>query len=397
MPPVSQQKELGPWLGLCCVMAISVQQSACPQHQNLDEPANSHAVRLELEIDGRNHADQLLTTVTDLVASPTGAIYVTAPLEKTIRVFGPQGAFLHNIGKAGAGPGEFQDPWLLGWKSDTLWITDRGLGRISLFSSDGDFIRIVSQVRVRVSAGTWIAPEALLGDGSVLARSGSTRPGESDSIPNVPLVRTTRRGEVLDTVFYHSQYGRLLSIENSSSKLLAPHPFSDAPLYHLAPEGDWLVVLNRRVTSHSRPHYSLVRLDVTGDTVFAKKIPYQPVTLSAETIDAWIADFLGKLAGRGSQSARSIREALHAPAYWPPVDQLVVGTDGSIWCRERTEERTHSRWRVLDSQGTTEAMVRMPLGFELLYTDGVRLWGVVYDELGVPTVQRYALAKTDPS
>lgn len=61
---------------------------------------------------------------------------------QTIRVFGTDGKSLREIGRRGEGPGEFQFPmWLGECRPDTLFVIDPATARVSLFDSQGQFVR----------------------------------------------------------------------------------------------------------------------------------------------------------------------------------------------------------------------------------------------------------------
>jgi len=48
-------------------------------------------------------------------------------------VFDMSGKFVRNIGRDGAGPGEFRQIERFGWVGDTLWVSDPVLRRYTLF------------------------------------------------------------------------------------------------------------------------------------------------------------------------------------------------------------------------------------------------------------------------
>lgn len=61
---------------------------------------------------------------------------------KAVVLLAPEGKLLGVTGRDGAGPGEFQLPlWLGRCGADTLYVWDRGLGRVSILSPDGDLVR----------------------------------------------------------------------------------------------------------------------------------------------------------------------------------------------------------------------------------------------------------------
>lgn len=75
-------------------------------------------------------------SVRDLALADDGTIYVADLNPVTIHVFGPDGRVRPAIGRAGDGPGEFQDAFLA-LRGDTLFVQDRRNARVVRFGRDG--------------------------------------------------------------------------------------------------------------------------------------------------------------------------------------------------------------------------------------------------------------------
>lgn len=77
-----------------------------------------------------------------------GSYFVTDARENCIKVFDESGKFKRQIGKKGQGPGELSDPFLLtiNNKNGTIYCSDRGNGRISIFTFDGKFKKIIRAI-----------------------------------------------------------------------------------------------------------------------------------------------------------------------------------------------------------------------------------------------------------
>jgi hypothetical protein len=83
---------------------------------------------------------------------PDGRLYVAERMHQDIRVFDQAGRFVGNVGRAGAGPGEFRQIDNLGWVGDTLWTSDAALQRFTLFDNGSRPIATVPK-RAREAAG----------------------------------------------------------------------------------------------------------------------------------------------------------------------------------------------------------------------------------------------------
>ncbi len=71
-----------------------------------------------------------------------GTVYALQQKPAVIKVFDPHGGFVRAIGKEGDGPGELRDGFL-GIRGDTLLIQDPNHSRLTLFRTDGSFLRTV--------------------------------------------------------------------------------------------------------------------------------------------------------------------------------------------------------------------------------------------------------------
>ncbi len=83
-----------------------------------------------------------------------------------IRVYGDDGRFLAAHGRKGEGPGEFQNPVLVGsLGGDTLVVVDQDLRRISLVGPDEGFLQAI---RISDDIGGGAFPRGMFHDGVVV-------------------------------------------------------------------------------------------------------------------------------------------------------------------------------------------------------------------------------------
>src|SRR5690606_16360601 len=80
-----------------------------------------------------------LSHVSGLAADAAGNVYVMQEQPVRISVFGPDGNYLRDIGRAGDGPGEFRFG-MLGIVGDTLFVQDPNNSRFTTFLTDGTFL-----------------------------------------------------------------------------------------------------------------------------------------------------------------------------------------------------------------------------------------------------------------
>jgi hypothetical protein len=395
MPPPSMRSALVT-RSLFVLAAVSIAPgitSCAGQERRPAVPAQTWTATSELRIGSINESDYSLTTISDLVVGSNGAIYVAQPLEKQVRIYDHRGRFVKTFGRGGAGPGEFQDVRTIGWARDTLWVRDRALGRISLFTPEGEFVETVDfHHRVDSSAWTWGGPWALLADGSVMACFGMVLIDDRFAI--LPVLRFSRTGEIIDTIFNESRERGILHISNSVFEGSGPQPFSDAQLHAWSPDGQAVAVVDRRVDAESDdPHYTVTKIDFLGDTIFHRDYRYTPVPLDPATVDEWIDGYLGMLRPRIRLPRSTVTEALYVPSHLPPVKALVLGSDSTVWLQEPGTEPGVAKWRVLGPDGSVLAFAALPAALTLFQANGERLWGVEHDEFDVPYVVRYRLQR----
>jgi len=89
---------------------------------------------------GRFESDTLgyvIGKVCDATTDSVGNVLILDCMSNDLRVFGPDGHYLHTVGRTGRGPGEFLEPRKMDWLSpDTLVVVD-GTRRGLLFETEG--------------------------------------------------------------------------------------------------------------------------------------------------------------------------------------------------------------------------------------------------------------------
>lgn len=354
----------------------------------------------ELKIGSRDDAEQALTSVTALTLGPGKEIYVAQPQEGCIKVFSPAGRLVRTIGRKGEGPGEFMALDNMGWVGDTLYVSDGRLGRVSLFGTDGRYLRSLSSnwmtatdsttLTVRVhrlrADGTAIVeplvPTPLIADGTVKARS---------------LLTMDTTGHVLNHVAELSLRNMLLVVPAGPGILSGPQPFGDAPLFAIAPSGDYIAILDR--TAAGSPDSSTMRftkITPQGDTALTRAIPYEPIPFQEQLVDSVIDARAAVVAGEFG-SLRKAREVLthmaYRPAFFPPASGVVVAGEDRIFIRREALPGAKVLWDVLSGDGVHLGSVLLPLSAQVFRANDEKLWTTERDEMDVTYVVRYRIAE----
>lgn len=341
-----------------------------------------------------------LSAVSDVTIGRDGSVYVSQPQENVVKVYDARGRYLRSLGREGRGPGEFERPSSLGWRGDTLWVADSSQTRISLFLPNGRFVRSISFSRAApLTDGRPHIPGSLLADGSVLGvwQTPLSLIAGSRSV-SIPMVRFTARGEPIALLARREDRNEFGVVTEGTSRTYFPQPFTDSPLTAVSPDGSAVVMVRRNAAS--RPDstvFSVQRLHHSGRVTLARNYRYRPQPLTREMVERAVDDQVGGLGEtrirtpEASVLRRQIRQNLYRPRFLPPVTQLVLGRDGTMWLRREDLGREMAWWHVLDAGGRIIARAWVPAGVRVAYADRTQIWAVELDELDVPTLVKYRI------
>jgi hypothetical protein len=414
----------------------------------------------ELRIGSVDDAETALTAVRDMAVDDAGRIITAHPQEHSILVHDAAGERIARLGGEGEGPGEFQRLGTIGLVGDTLWAFDYGLYRITYFSVGhgtagatgvedasagagthdvGDVLRTVT-VPIELGrdpAASPPRPRGALPDGRLYGSSPAwSREIARGTITETAVVAMDTTGAVTDTLYEQPVSVWVIQDPNSDRPGFGsyrPQPWADEPLFRIAPRAAAYVVVDRRVRAEPGPSYQVSRLTFDGDTLFSRSFPYDPVPVDPAAADSLIDSWVSRLVESGYRGAPGARQAeewaradLFVPAHTPPVRQLVVGRDGTIWLRlvepaprgaaatggaaggtaredavgtagdpaadtAREDDADAAHWLVLDRDGRPLARVVLPRGLSVRVADRDRVWGTEFDELDVPYIVRYGV------
>ncbi len=169
---------------LFCSAAVAGQESACDVPWDLKE-----ILRL-----GSASGEVLLNPLWALETGTDGRIYMLQSSDHHVSVFTSDGRPLGQVGRAGSGPGEFASPpRRMGWRADTLWVSDRFAKHFFLF--DGTPVRQVGFKIPMAAEGSRFAPGTPLADGSAVVFIGEVRP--EDEQPTFDLFMIGIAGDTL--------------------------------------------------------------------------------------------------------------------------------------------------------------------------------------------------------
>ncbi len=318
--------------------------------------------------------DALAPVAAGARAPSEDVVLIAEPAAHRVRLFDLGGGELPSIGRDGVGPGEFRSPVLTGFFGDDVWVWDLAIGRLSYISaSTGRFL----DSRALPTGGR----AAALTDGSALyvARTPPSGAPQERLVSRVPeSVRDPAEG---DTLHVMSLRAGTLQIRAGEVTRVSRQPFSDDPLWAVAPNGQWVVVLDRR-TGGDRARVTMPLhswLPGSGG-VRRIEVPYEPLDLPVARVDS-LATVLsesmvrtirtrGIAADPADFTPQRVREAFHRPAWTPPAPFIVVTSGGSAWIRTQTADRAPqgdlAPWTVVELESGERCWIDLPADWHVL-------------------------------
>lgn len=332
-----------------------------------------------------------------------GRMFVYDSHGPVIRVYGPDGSWIRDIGREGEGPGEYKQPdsGLAILPDGRVAIRDPGTGRITLYSADGDydgFVRIAgsfntSNPMIADTSGTLATPIVTnLGTSVFEWKSGHARYYADGTVDTV---------ETPDLGYEAAQ----LSAEREGSSSINQVPFSPAQVDVYSPFGYYIVGVNEDYSFDLLRPEGVLRISKTYESV--RVDPGEAAAERKAATDNFQQSYPGwKWNGPPIPDSK------------PAFHQVYPATDGRIWVRvpapserymdvaeQKAEEERLGRavnpfrepvlFDVFESTGEYLGRVSAPDGFAARWPPpvfrGDTVWAIVRDEYDVQRLQRFRM------
>lgn len=332
-----------------------------------------------------------------------GRMFVYDSHVPVIRVYGPDGTWLRDIGREGEGPGEYKQPdsGLAILPDGRVAIRDPGTGRITLYSAEGDyegFYRIAgsfntSSPMIADTSGTLATPIVTNLGASVFEwKSGHARYYPDGTVDTV---------ETPDLGYEAAQ----LSGEKEGSSSINQVPFSPLQVDVYSPFGYYIAGVNADYSFDLLRPEGVLRISKSYESV-----PVDPGEAESER-ERVTANFRQNYPGWKWNGPP-------IPDTKPAFQQIHPAADGRIWVRvpapserymdaaeQKAEEerlgrpvnpfREPVRFEVFESTGEYLGRVSAPDGFSANWPPpvfrGDTVWAVVRDEYDVQRLQRFRM------
>ena len=170
----------------------------------------------------------------------------------------------------------------------------------------------------------------------------------------------------------------------------AGQKYGDADRYRLDRESGSVVLARRRGDDLRPGEVELVEVGALGDTVWRRRLEFEPAKPSQAMLDAAIDSVVTVVmdwmeAGPGAVRDM-VEEALYAPQYLPSIRSFMLSaSSGQVWLRSQERLDTLSVWYSIERGDTVTPprRVLLPESLEVHDANATHVWGVWKDELGV--------------
>jgi hypothetical protein len=313
-----------------------------------------------------------------VTVGPNGEVIVFDYASQTINRYSPTGPFTAALSVPRqctlAG---------IGFVGDTLWASDATRRTLMLFRparAEPEVYPLSYDPHVDGLAPA--APRLVLRGGSVVAQAGGdglgslSLVGRNDHLAS-PIVALRRDGTVADTLAtpLHGM-NKVISVSERTDRvsptgspisryMASAQPFQAHAFFGGPSDGSGVVVVDAPIHTSGAAAFTIERFDASGRRVGVRRYAYEPVPITQPAIDSALSGWVARM---GPAAVESARAQLVTPAYRPPVTQLLVGRDGSVWLRREPEPAGDRRWTVIDATGTVVAEVSAPRG-RMVYAD----------------------------
>lgn len=289
----------------------------------------------------------------DIALGEDGILYVVENSPAAINMYGPDGVFLKQLARNGAGPGEIESAFIA-LHGDTLAIQDPSLSRGTTIN-----VRDGSLISTRPTTGFYWHPIGIDGQGRAVARM--SMPPDSSSGPRQGFIRFAMTGESSDTAILPERpeptgLQQWAVTEDGRMRFRRLVPLRGRPLHAIDPTGGF-------VTGWSG-EYALAAVADGGDTtmVFRRQFTAEPVTAAEKQsiVDQVITDFDFNTMGVTEAVLRRSFDPSAIPDQRPAFEGIWVDRDGRRWLRLSSSDTTRASFDLFDRDGRWLDQLHIP-------------------------------------
>jgi hypothetical protein len=369
----------------------------------------AHGQRIQEFVEAESLFPEPFSRIAGLRELADGRVVIADQLERHLSILDFAAGTMHEIGRRGAGPGEYETPGaLLPLPGDHTLLVDMGNMRLTRITPDGELDK--ESWPMMTAAGAFIRPTGADGQGLLyyssgrimINRGGGASPPPSDS---QPVTRWDPVADAVDTAgMYYSppaDGGGSISLSRGSGGVsvsgIRHRPFNPRDAWVVSPDGGVAVIrsINYGVTWYRH-----------GVASPGPDTDYDPVRITNAEKEAWAdrqanttATFVAMGGSGGGRSGGTFEvprpdlDEVEFPDHKPPFpsDAARATPEGEVWVLRHQSHRDEVRalFDVFDRRGELVNRVRLPEGRRLVgFGDGV-LYAVVTDDDDLQWLERY--------
>lgn len=330
-----------------------------------------------------------------LVVMNDGSIAIGQPQDRSVRFFRSDGTPDGSFGRAGEGPGEFVAISRVGVRGDSLWIYDPRLFRFTVLTPEREYARsLTADMRVRPRP----------------ADVGRVPPAEfSGAVALLPEEMVLRHvlpyWETVPEEFGGSQFFATVDSEGTIQQVLARSdsrhqqvssptghstvvPFANVTAHTVSSDGEWVA----SATAHpegSEPYVTVEVVGRDGSHVYQRRIAFEPVPLPHGVRDSVFEMVSARL--KDPQLRKLIRDRLDATEFYPPITEMAIGRDGTLWIG-LARPSDNVPYITLASDGQLLGRIELPAGSRIAGGSAESIWVIERDAFDVESLLRYGVS-----
>lgn len=355
-----------------------------------------------LQVIGAAHE---FTSIGEAALGPRGLVAVTQPRDANVLLFdlARPDRPVATLGRRGDGPGEFRTPGHLGWRGDTLWVSDRGRARIEFYVAPRWSVSSMSVMPPTLRGRSWrfVAPVGYLG-ASTLLYLPSRFPGQAPFAPTaMPVLLTRPNGLVIDTIAILHAQDDLFCVTGDRSGGAAgscsEQPIVSRNFVRIGRAGEsvLLALQSGDPGTAVRPEVRVVRHD--GTQVYRTPLELGSRRVSNREWDSivtvWSKSFAQDVWTTPALARQGLSVVLRRPESYPAVDQALLGPDGVAWIGASAGRSGRRRWQLIGPAGTALGSIMLDANLRLLDASATEAMAVRTDRDGVPTLVRIEIGR----
>jgi len=307
----------------------------------------------------------------------------------------------------------FKLPVSYGRDADVRWITRLGWAGSTLFAIDPGFRQIAvldraGKVTKSVEYPSMIRPGwsdrhkyplfsrydvlALYANGDLLVRPAEPKElmstKEYDSTYSY-FMRTNENGSIQRIVGRVPRNEGVLQRRSGGSRWVYRVPLFPRTMVDVAPDGSRIAIVSQSLAGPDSASYRVTLLGEKGDTILTKKFAATLVAIPKKSVDSALARVSGSLRDHPVEELRGL-VAKGIPAFYPPVEGLVLGADQTIWLQLHSTIADR-QWLALDPAGNPIGIASVPRSFVVRAADRTHLWGFEAEGDQLRALVRYSV------